>query len=393
MKAPSAFALYRAPVIEPGQLGVYRDAFAARAFPATPPTESEQVVGFVDAVEMARDLDVYRATVGESIVLGVRVDSKTIPPALLALETERACTEWLAANGRAKVPAAIKRELKERAVQELLRRMPAVPSHAALIYDHVDGMVTVLGSGAAAKAAHGLWREALDGVVPDCGLRPLTVIDRISHHLAPEHYGHLTGDETCADPEHRPVVGVLPAPGRGGEFLVWLWHRSESASGELANAGRTDLRVAWLAERTVGLADGETGKRRMSVRATTAAEDPAVRTALLDGHTVDGLGLHLQRHEGGDIGTVDLCVDRGDLRIGSVKLPRSVSAGDDDVAQLLVYRDALHEVHSAVAEVLLAWATGPGSRDAIGQSKASLERWLSVELQAWLAEHGGADAG
>ena len=63
-------------------------------------------------------------------VFSLRVDNKRLPAKLLRAMLDLRCKEWLSESGREKVPATVRRELREQLELELFpRQLPTVTSH------------------------------------------------------------------------------------------------------------------------------------------------------------------------------------------------------------------------------------------------------------------------
>ena len=64
------------------------------------------------------------------LIFSLRIDNKTLPAKLLRAMLDLRCNEWLAESGREKVPATVRRELREQLELELFpRQLPRVTSH------------------------------------------------------------------------------------------------------------------------------------------------------------------------------------------------------------------------------------------------------------------------
>lgn len=402
MRPPTSFAGYHAVALETAaQIEALWSAMEGEAFPLPQPEQldanglpaltteqpvvRELTVGWCSPRDPGKPLDREESEVdAELLVVGIRVDVRKVDSKLLELETSAAVDRWRKQEGKpdGKPPAKLKKELKEEARSRLLRKTPAIPHHAVVVYDHLQGSLYALqATGPAVEALPLLWRATLGKLLPATELPTITPIDRIEPVLTDEELEELSSGG-------RNERGRRLQAEHAGRFLLWLWHKSESAVEDLPRAGRPEVaEVRWLASKEVHVADGDTGKRRMSVRAQDAAEDPALRAALVSGHAIDGLGLTLETGGHSEIGRVTLAVVRSQLTITKIELPK-LPAERDWTLSLLEVHHGIVSIQSAVAELFLAWARTAGRPDARKQYASTVDRWLRLELGAWL--DGGA---
>ena len=118
----------------------FREALVAHAFrePASR-TYAEEVVGWVEIGNLLDTrFDNSDHWLFESyVVLGLRIDKKAVPAKLLRAHVAKAAREWCDAEGRARCPATVKAELRERIEDELLARcLPKIAVYE-LVW-HVD---------------------------------------------------------------------------------------------------------------------------------------------------------------------------------------------------------------------------------------------------------------
>jgi len=75
------------------------------------------------------------------LIFSLRMDNKRLPAKLLKAMLDLRVRDWLIETGREKIPAAVKRELKEQLELELFpRQLPAVASHD-ICWDTSTGIV------------------------------------------------------------------------------------------------------------------------------------------------------------------------------------------------------------------------------------------------------------
>lgn len=375
MKSPSAFLVLRAPVLEDSaQVDAFHAAVERLAFHDVLPSKTSSC-GWTAPGEPSKPPSRYDCITGDAgiIAIGIRYDEKKVPDALVRIRVDAGAVAWTIENGKDKCPRAIRHEIEDRIRLELLDKTPATPSTAVLLYDTSNGTVFVDGaSGAAVKAVAGLWRDTFAAM----DLRTYGILDRVRDRLTPEQIEHVSVSDP-ADP-HLGLRGE-----RMGQFLGWLWFKGETSTSSLPSIETDTGKLEWMAAREIHLMDKSSQKRRLSVRATDAATDPAVRASLVDGHAIESLGLTLN-HNGQWIADVTLTAKEGELSMGACKLPPL--AEGDIATQAIEMAWLLESVHSYVARLFLHWATTAGSADALDQGQASMRRWLEQDLKTWLHE-------
>ena len=302
MKSPSTFSVLRAPVLEDqDQVNALHGAVERLAFHDVLPSKTSSC-GWTAPGEPSKPPNRYDCITGDVgiVAIGIRYDEKKVPDALLKIRVDVAAAAWMVENGKEKCPRAIRHDIEDKLRLELLDKTPATPSTAVLLYDTSNGTVFVDGaSGAAVKAVVGLWRDTFAAM----DLRTYGILDRVRDRLTPEQIEHVSVSDP-ADP-HLGLRGE-----RMGQFLGWLWFKGETSTSSLPSIETDTGKLEWMAAREIHLMDKSSQKRRLSVRATDAATDPAVRASLVDGHAIESLGLTLN-HNGQWIADVTLTAKEG----------------------------------------------------------------------------------
>lgn len=414
---PGSFSLHQSVALPEGATERFMEALVAERFTPPLPTQAESwgwvrfdaadSTGFAPAVEAGeapRDDQPLFGSPAEPqvqdtggpqdwmiapwVMVAFRHDEKKVSGGALSMELAVKLREWCARNGQAKAPAQVREETRDTILKELLRRTPATPKTTPVWWDTSTGRL-IIGSAQdrTVSAVRGAWARLIcrlaTGDVPHAGPAPehypteIELVDEL-REPAPGAFWALTGDD-AADDGRRTLIDA-PA------FLAWLWHQSETATTGLRTIrleGGQEL--SWMVRDGVAVRDAETGKRRMSVRAEDAQSDPALRAAILDGHALCGLVLHVEV-DGRHVHTYAMELDGNDVRISGIKLAdpgggsileRGVSAAYD----LLGVRDHL-------VELLRAWGEICADPDRHGQATSTFSKWLGEELVEFVREKG-----
>ncbi|MBN2284372.1 MAG: recombination-associated protein RdgC [Deltaproteobacteria bacterium] len=150
---------------------------------------------------------------GECLVFSLRIDRRTIPPALLRLrilEAEKARAEE---TGRRRLSRSERKDIKEQVRQRLLEKVPAIPSFHDVIWCPAKGWLII---GTTAPSVMEDFEKYFDR--------------SFSLKLVPAL--PWTGEED-----------IPPLPGR--EFLTWLWFKSEERNGTMLVPGLGDIEVVF----------------------------------------------------------------------------------------------------------------------------------------------------
>lgn len=298
------------------------------------------------------DLNVW--SFNQYAAFALRVDTKKIPAAVFRAHLEERKRAWCRANNRERCPGAVRQELREQLVLELLaqvmptlRSVPVVWNVAegyVLVGTHADGHLD-----AARKLFVRTFGIALAEHVPGADLDDDIVMA-------------LTGMSA----EESPMV----APETMAEFLRWLWEREARGNAEIDVDGEP---LTWWVDDRIGLAtkagDKPTHTLRLD-RVTTAAPTLA---AIAEGESVASLRLMLRRSDREYHVTITPT-----LHPGSAKLPTQVKTGD--VAERLYDQMFLaEELHHVLATLWRTFAELRAS-DRWGQAAGSAKAWLSEEI-------------
>ena len=372
MKAPSSISVFAVPPLEAGQTQALLDAVLNHPFRACLPGK-ETSEGWCDVEDPSQPPTLHSVD-GRFFAIGVRRDTKTVPPALLQIRVAEAARDWQARHGRGDCPRAVRRELTSMIELELLAAAQPKPAVGVVLYDGRDGRLYVgATTGPVHQAAAAVW-HATFGALPV----PLGPLDLCRSYLDARTLEHLTLD--LVDEGHLHVRQE-----QLGRFLAWLWWRAESSTTALPHILRTaryqeGTRLAWVAMGGITLADVDSRKRRLSVTAEDAVRDPALRVALIEGHEIDSLTLKLTQDERW-IFDVTIEAQGGDLRIKSFRSHKLEGEATDQLAALALL---VEDLFAVLCELFSAWARGPGSADGQSQSLRSLRVWLEGQVGDWV---------
>ena len=120
----------------------YRESLVGHAFRAAASrTYAEEVVGWVEIGNLldTRFEDLDHWMMDSYVVLGLRVNKKSVPGTLLRAHVAKAAREWCEAEGRTRCPAKVKAELREKLEDDLLARSLPKVSVYELVWNLDEG--------------------------------------------------------------------------------------------------------------------------------------------------------------------------------------------------------------------------------------------------------------
>lgn len=322
------------------------------------------------------------------VCLAWRQDEKRVPSGAIGFEVANRLRSWCEANRLERAPASVRDDVRKAVELELTARTPATPVAVGVWWDTSTSLLLV-GTNSA-KTLHlirGAWARLMSrlavGDVPREGPSPEyypatpALVDALREQEGP--FRALT-DQDPGNPEER---GRLVDP---GAFLAWMWHQSETATDGLRTVRLPEGRsISWMVRDGLSLKDASTGKRRMTIRAADAQEDPSIRVAVIDGHAIESVGLHVER-DGAWCHDLVLSVDEGDLVLGALKL-RKVEGDPLEAAVSMAY--ALVDVHDSLVEMLGAYGELRADPDRSIQYGGTFRRWLGDEIVGWAGKQLG----
>ena len=105
------------------------------------PVHKEEVAGWTQVHNLLDTTfdDINRWLYNEYAVLALRVDKKVLPATYFRAHLEKRKQAWCAANGRERVPAKVKEELKELLEEEMLRQTLPKVQVTELVWNVAEG--------------------------------------------------------------------------------------------------------------------------------------------------------------------------------------------------------------------------------------------------------------
>jgi len=251
-----------------------------------------------------------RYSAGDFFYFALRVDKKSIPPALLRLKCLEEERKSLKDSGKKRLFREQTKEIKERVYLHLLTRAYPVPSFYDVLW-----------------ASSGGW--LLAGSHADKVFEIFEDLFKISFNLrlAP----CLPWDPDALDAKTAAAVAALQGghflePGRGAadkadpavlarEFMTWLWFKSEERDGTISMPGQTDVSLSF--EKRVVLESGEGEYSETVACQGLHADLREGRAAIREGKKVREARLRLEKDS--DRWEFTLKADR--FQFQSMKLP------------------------------------------------------------------------
>jgi len=251
-----------------------------------------------------------RYSAGDFFYFALRVDKKSIPPALLRLKCLEEERKSLKDSGKKRLFREQTKEIKERVYLHLLTRAYPVPSFYDVLW-----------------APSGGW--LLAGSHADKVFEIFEDLFKISFNLrlAP----CLPWDPDALDAKTAAAVAALQGghflePGRGAadkadpavlarEFMTWLWFKSEERDGTISMPGQTDVSLSF--EKRVVLESGEGEYSETVACQGLHADLREGRAAIREGKKVREARLRLEKDS--DRWEFTLKADR--FQFQSMKLP------------------------------------------------------------------------
>ncbi|MEA2015043.1 MAG: recombination-associated protein RdgC [Thermodesulfobacteriota bacterium] len=173
------------------------------------------------------DFEYANYSIANYIVSSLRIDRRTVPPALLKLRVLKAEKEFLEEKGLKKLYKGQREDIRETVKSGLLNRAHPVPSFYEICWS-VSGEWLIFGS--LSEKVNDEFKELFKRSFD----LPLT-------HFLPW------------DSESIPADILLP----GREFLTWLWFKSEERGGSVMIPDRGDMKVIFLQKIVLESGEGE----------------------------------------------------------------------------------------------------------------------------------------
>ncbi|HPG72472.1 MAG TPA: recombination-associated protein RdgC [Syntrophales bacterium] len=261
-----------------------------------------------------------RYCAGDFFYFSLRLDRKSVPPALLRLKCLEEERKSLKDSGRTRLFREQAREIKERVFLHLLTKAHPVPSFYDVCWSVPGGWLLV---GSHADRVFEIFED----------LFKITFNARLTACLPwdPEHLDRKTAAAlTVLD------GGSFLEPARGSaektdpallarEFMTWLWFKSEERDGTVSLPGQADVRLTF--EKRVVLESGE-GEYSETVSCQGLHADLREgKAAIREGKKVREARLRLERDS--DRWEFTLKADR--FQFQSMKLPQTGGLDEEGV--------------------------------------------------------------
>jgi len=254
LKGTLTFSRYRLPGKQPGHFkGDIDGQLKKYAFQESSSGTEEKSLGWTSLENVLDTKFSYgNYALGAYLVFSLRIDRKTISPALLKIRLLEAERKYLAGSRKQALFQEQRDEIKDRVHLELLKQTPFVPSFYDVCWSPSDNWL-IFGS-LAPKAT-----EDFETLFQRTFSLPLSPF--------------VPWDPGCLDPATAQQVTSLPkgvflAPQStpennqdpsflGREFLTWLWFKSEERDGAVMIPGTGDVQVILARRLILASGDGE----------------------------------------------------------------------------------------------------------------------------------------
>ena len=261
-----------------------------------------------------------RYCAGDFFYFSLRLDRKSVPPALLRLKCLEEERKSLKDSGRTRLFREQAREIKERVFLNLLTKAHPVPSFFDVCWSVPGGWLLV---GSHADRVFEIFED----------LFKITFNARLTACLPwdPEHLDRKTaaaltvlGGGSFLEPARGSAEKTDPAL-LAREFMTWLWFKSEERDGTVSLPGQVDVRLTF--EKRVVLESGE-GEYSETVSCQGLHADLREgKAAIREGKKVREARLRLERDS--DRWEFTLKADR--FQFQSMKLPQTGGLDEEGV--------------------------------------------------------------
>jgi recombination associated protein RdgC len=254
LKGTLTFSRYRLPGKLPGHFkGDIDGQLKKYAFQEISSATEEKSLGWTSLENILDTKFAYGSYAwGAYLAFSLRVDRKTISPALLKVKLLEAERKYPVGSRKPTLSKGQREEIKERVRLELLKHTPFVPSFYDVCWSPTDNWLIF--SSLAPKATEDF--EKLFQRTFDLSLSPFVPWD-------PRYLDPATAQQVTSLPK-----GVFLAPQSapennqdpsflGREFLTWLWFKSEERGGAVMIPGTGDVEVILARRLILESGDGE----------------------------------------------------------------------------------------------------------------------------------------
>lgn len=323
----------------------------------------------------AQPSDMGAWSIGQWVVLGVRLDRKVVPAKLLQIKQEAAIRQTMAEKGLERIGAVHKREIREAVKEELLGQALPLVRHVELVWDTVSGEVLIFStSDRVVDMVVGLFRETFglelqaDRLVDWLGGRDGWPWEKVTEAVA-KVTGEAQLDMPIGQMEERPTdllhghIDTLAS-----EFLLWTWFASEQLFGSFdLPEGPVDV---WIDDKMTFLVQEERAVVN-AFKGGAPSTTPEAKLAILSGKGLKLVKLGLRRGE--EEWSVILKASPAGLDLAAVKLPSVVKEGLEEMVYERSY--LLDKVSRTLRELFRMFFEACGEEN----WRAGIDRWLMGE--------------
>jgi len=256
--------------------------------------------------------------VGAYLLFCLRIDRKSVPPALLKVRMLEGEQKTLRETEKTRLSKDSRQRLKDRLQEDLLRKASPVPSFHEILWAPSQGRL-LFGS-VSQKVFQDF--EDLFKIAFRHSLRPFLPWDPSFLDSATARKIASLSKGFMLEAEH-PPEWQTDASFLGREFLTWLWFKSEERNGRIAVPGRDDVEVHFL--RRVVLESGAGEYSETVVCQGLHADLREGKAALREGKRVREARIELKR----DTHDWEFTFKADPFQFQSMRLPASAGKDED----------------------------------------------------------------
>ena len=283
------------------------------------------------------------AICGGHIYLNMRKAERKIPNSLLNAICKREELVWMAANESPKVPAKVKKEIREEMVEKHLMKMPPHITGVPFVID-TSAKLLYLGTGSQAQIDDfiAFFKQTIN-VEP----HQMTVEEMMLRHYNTD-CSTLPKLKLSHDAQEDEVV-----PAR--DFLTWLWYFSETTGGKLQSDKYGDFELMLEGPLTLAFFMEGQGATETTVKKGLPQKSAEAKVALAVGKKLRKSKLTIARGE--DIWTGTFDADK--CSFSSLRLPDGqemdeYSRFDERIQNLYIFQDVFQEYFKAYVDFVTA---------------------------------------
>ncbi|MDD3118997.1 MAG: recombination-associated protein RdgC [Victivallales bacterium] len=232
----------------------YLELFAANKAGMIDQVKDDPQIGWVSGRTLLENtIDENTCILGGHVYMNMRTAERKVPATLLNAICQRDEIAFMVENNAEKVPAKIRKEIREDAMEKNLMKMPPGITGLPFVIDTVADML-YLGTGST---------KQIDNFIAffykTTGVEPVPVnVNELMFRLFQQEEKDLPEVTFCAE-----GTGSS-APAR--DFLTWLWYISEKTGGKIAVGNYGEFELMIEAPLVFALADDAKGAAESTVK-------------------------------------------------------------------------------------------------------------------------------